>query len=1221
MSQTTSGAALQVDLANEPVTAEVEAAFVDFFSRIEPIAAGLARRAASYVLHGGDGLAEIAQHQAAASAAFRHYLWHLSAPAAKHVARVSLGVAVRLAEVRAAIEATPRVKQAQAAAGVDGRLTAFWREYHFSTEALPMSWILRAAEHWGIADSALITSLYHDRGYWPTQLRRRTITDLGSYLVEKAAVVRAVLDQLEPAAIKDMLTDIVHLEMLSGALLEVVLDATTSSRIVLAKAARAILTHADEAELYDRLQDRLANGAEAERREAALALSQHIGANAREVLAAAVARETSMAAKAGIETALGLIDAVDSWNASKPAAIPPGHSAIAAVDGNWHLIPDPEPLPAEKPLSPAAEAVLRRAFAIYNAAVQAHTRKHGQPPQFCDEITPEQQNAIIGYIATGAYDGDDLPRLAFRFERLCDLRRRPIDDFAPTEITKLAGAGLTLPQAVRLVGFYSPTWGCSLIHELIHSAEDARLAPLRAQIDDGADFRHVAELYQPIKRHGSGDSDITPAVIMAQAFGSYFFKDMPEVLSPSTFYFYLDHVDVVEEALGDTKADGVLEFIETWPFVPASLLQALLQFGLVGHKQSRGRARALLAHTSIAPVLITRLADKDKAVRYAAADWIGRRRFASAEPALRAALAREKTDEGKAAMLTALSRIGADIADALDVDALEAEARKGLAKVAPEQLAWFPFHELPPLRWRDGTALPDDVARWWVVQADRLKNPAGNAMFDLSLDRMMPDSAAALGLLVLKTFVDADTRTIDPADALAEAEKEADRLIATTGWALATDRQRYVDSYFSHYIQRHQGASEHRGSLGLSVRAPGAEAAEIVGRYLKDHGDKVNQAKALLQALARNPAPAAIQGVLAAANRLKQKSTQALARELVEFIAEERGWTADELADRTIPDAGFGSTGAIELDCGSGRLFKALYCGNGRIDLLNAEGKPVKALPEPKGEADKELAATAKKTLSAAKKAVKQVETTQRLRLYEAMCVERSWTPDTWTTYLAQHPIARGLVQRLVWLALDADGHATASFRLLDDGSLSDNDDNAVSLEGVAAIKLEHWVLMDDTDIQAWAKHLADYEVAPLFAQLSKPANPLAANPDATEIDARHGWIIGNLKLANLCDRHGFARGDVNQDGGGFTDYVKRFPSLRLCAVLEFEGSYVGATDSFDCALDAMSYRRIGASGRPSGARIKIGAVPKVLLAETCADLVAIAAAGTGPGAEVAATA
>ena len=159
------------------------------------------------------------------------------------------------------------------------------------------------------------------------------------------------------------------------------------------------------------------------------------------------------------------------------------------------------------------------------------------------------------------------------------------------------------------------------------------------------------------------------------------------------------------------------------------------------------------------------------------------------------------------------------------------------------------------------------------------------------------------------------------------------------------------------------------------MRAPGPDAAAMMRRYLKDYGHKVNQSKALLTALSRNPAPAAIQAVLAAANRLKQKTVQALARELIDDVAERRGWTADELADRTIPDSGFDETGEMELDCGEGRMFRAVYRGDGKIELLNPDGKVVKALPAVRNDADKEPLDASKKALSGARKEVKQVET------------------------------------------------------------------------------------------------------------------------------------------------------------------------------------------------------------------------------------------------------
>jgi len=172
----------------------------------------------------------------------------------------------------------------------------------------------------------------------------------------------------------------------------------------------------------------------------------------------------------------------------------------------------------------------------------------------------------------------------------------------------------------------------------------------------------------------------------------------------------------------------------------------------------------------------------------------------------------------------------------------------------------------------------------------------------------------------------------------------------------------------------------------------------------KEHGKKVSQTKALLACLARNPAPAALQVVLGVSNRTKQKSVQAYAGDLVDDAADRRGWSPDELADRTIPSAGLDENGELGLDCGEDRQFKAVYLGDGKLNLLNPQGKPVKALPGPRGDEEKEVVAAAKKQLASARKEIKQTETAQQERLYEALCIGRVWPLELWQSYLVRHP-------------------------------------------------------------------------------------------------------------------------------------------------------------------------------------------------------------------------
>jgi hypothetical protein len=228
------------------------------------------------------------------------------------------------------------------------------------------------------------------------------------------------------------------------------------------------------------------------------------------------------------------------------------------------------------------------------------------------------------------------------------------------------------------------------------------------------------------------------------------------------------------------------------------------------------------------------------------------------------------------------------------------------------------------------------------------------------------------------------------------------------------------------------------------------------------------------------------------------------------------------------------------------------------------------------------------------------------------MCVERTWAPETWVTYLQRHPIAGRLCQRLVWLALDAEGLMLASFRALEDGTLSSNADDTVDVGKAATIKLAHQALLPAADAEAWAAHLQDYEVEPLFPQFGKALLGAEGNAgEATAVEDRKGWMIDSFKLQGAVGKLGYERGEVG-DGGGFYEYVKRFDGVGLRAVIEFSGSYVGASESFACALIGLSFQRIAAQGRRIGKPLCLSEVPPVMLSEAWGDLHAVAAAGSG---------
>ena len=984
----------------------------------------------------------------------------------------------------------------------------------------------------GEPKAALLHHLYGPKNYTTDRFSQR-VEGLADYLVENVDLVVATLPHLHADGRERLMHDLGRLKIGTGVFFDMVFASAVGASKTLRKAARAMLQETPADSLLGKAAETLASSSTEERRATVELLAMLVGAPAADTLAAHSEREKSRAVRDAIAGALARVGAAPAAKTTEQAAC-----GMPAIDGSMIDIPSVPPFPADTPLPAEALEPIRRQIAPFNAMVarqnaeqkalfEARGWNWSWPRPTIDESTAV--NRFLALVNGGGKVDPFSPMMRNREwdqKPLRDLLCRP--DFTLWHLLRLVRADLYNGRTVLFV--VNGTSGIL----------PSRM--LRARLEQGLDFRLVVRMLDTLGLPADGAMRMSLHRYWGQNAG---YADLD---CPTLAFYFLEHLDLIEEALGvrpksgehELGEKGALQLLAWLPKIPERLLRPLLELALGPGKQLRAPARKLLTTAAgIDDAIVARLADARKEVRAGAAEWIGERGIKAAVPALKAALKKETSEEGRAALLTALARLGEDISDHFSHKTLKAEAEKGLAKTPAKSLAWFPFAALPSLKWRDGKRVDPAVVKWWIVLADKLKDPAGNALFELYLDRLKTADAERFGLFLLQTFIERDTSTCSEQDALAAAKQSADqRLQWWQSWQQRNPEQaaqrpfNYEQTFAAAKaakLREHiHSCSENKGLLGLTICAPGPDAGALVRRYLKDNGNKVNQSKALLIALARNPSPAAIQVVLAAANRLKQKTVQGLAKALIDGIAEQRGWSADELADRTIPTAGFDEAGEMELDCGEARLFRAVYRGDGRIDLINPDGKAVKALPAPRGEADKEAVGESKKALANARKEVKQVEDMQRQRLYEAMCVERTWAPETWVTCLQHHPIAGRLCQRLVWLALDGEGRMKSSFRALEDGTLSSNTDERVELVGAAAVELAHQALVSPADAEAWVRHFGDYEVEPLFPQFGNPL--LSAKGDvkeATAIEDRKGWMIDTFKLQSAVAKFGYERGEV----------------------------------------------------------------------------------------------
>ena len=658
------------------------------------------------------------------------------------------------------------------------------------------------------------------------------------------------------------------------------------------------------------------------------------------------------------------------------------------------------------------------------------------------------------------------------------------------------------------------------------------------------------------------------------------------------------------------------------PSLPAKVIAPLFAVALGSAKTDRpGAQETLNRFPDKETRIIAALSDGKAETRTVAAQWLGKLRHAPAIEALETAVAKEKNDVAKGALLDTLELLGRPVDKYLKRDALETEARKTLAKGIPKDLEWFPWTALPEVHWADsGQAVPVDVVKLFLVQAVKQKSPEPNSVLRKYCAMIAPRDREALGQFVLDAWLQEDVKPIPADEAMTKARAHATALHQSMTrypqhWANNPSLGKSVDeltamSYPQFARQAAGSAIGSKGLLAVAAACAAERAAPPVQRYLKEwYGTRAAQGKSLIAMLAWIEHPSAIQLMLSVGSRFRTKSFQEEATRQAEALAERKGWTLAELADRTVPSGGFDENGELELSYGP-RQFVARLLPDFKIELFNREGKKIASLPEPRQDDDAETAAAAKKAFSASKKEIKGVVDMQTDRLYEALCTQRQWSFADWSTYLHRHPVLRHLVQRLVWVEIRPDGDNRA-FRPLDDGTLTDHEDNAVEISGEARIQVAHDSLLNPDRVVSWQQHLVDYEIKPLFTQLGRGTYALPADKaGADRIPDFEGYLIEAFALRGRATKLGYTRGPT-EDGGWFFGYEKRFPTLGIQATIEFSGNGLPEENRV-VALTQLTFAGTDKSGGSRGASMKLARIPATLLSECYQDLKLLAAEGKG---------
>ena len=1073
-------------------------------------------------------------------------------------------------------------------------------------KGMSLDWLLSVAEAGGLGIGAVLDVLLsRGAGSYGDRNSVDRFADPGAWLVAHRETVVAALPALGADERAEFAATVGRFGV-APVFLSSLIDLAIGSSKKARSNARQALTGTDPDSLCAELAVRFTKLPPAGRAEL-LEVAALLGAAAEPLLAGWAAGETAPRVLAAIERARG------TEAAAVDEVVPDDATGYLAIDGTWVAIPPQPPLPVSTRIPAETLALLDPAAAAFNVKLFA-----GQDEAERGRWHWSRQFAPVGAAQISALRklGEGSHNLSTRQETALGWIRH-LGTAHPGVAAFFDDPGVTLYHLVRYAVASTNGYFFAIFGDWsgpVGSALARRLAP---STEGAVDIRTLLALWV---QHGGRDP-------VAEHLGSPWYTPLAEQDVP-LWLALADRLELIDEALGMRPQSGArtltprpaLTLLALFPKVPRRYHLALMTLASGANATLRDLARRLLRNApGIEDAIEGLLADGRQEIRAGAAQWLTVRDARDRVSALRRALAKERSELARAAIITALERLGDDVGDLFDNAALLKEAQAGLAKTRPKDLDWFPVEQLPALHWRDGAAIDARVLRWWVVLAAKLKQPGGNALFDLWLDRLAPGDAHRLGSLVLTSWIEQDTRTctVDEANAHAAAHVDAAlqqhqslvRQYPQSAGYWSTDR----DTVFAQLRRMKLGAylgsaADSKGVLALATRIDGADAARRVQPFLKDHGARTAQAKALLDCLAANPSPAALQVVLAAANRAKQRSVQAHAATLVEAVAERRGWTAEELADRTVPTGGLDRDGTLDLDLGRDRTYQLRLGADDALLLLNAEGKEVKALPGPRIENEKPLIESVKKQVATARKEVKQVFAAQTDRLREAMLLGRRWQREDWESFVAAHPLAGRLAARLVWLGLHGDRRA--AFRPLGDGTYSDAADEEVDVALFADVQLAHSSLIDADAIAAWQRHLKDYEVKPPFDQLGRALRVLdPGEAKARAVTDREGWMIETFQLRGIAGKLGYARGQAG-DGGWFTSYERPYRGAGIVAEIEFSGSPL-PEENTPAALHGLSFRQLRGTGW-SGRQLALEEVPPVLLAESRQDYHDIAAKGSG---------
>lgn len=592
---------------------------------------------------------------------------------------------------------------------------------------------------------------------------------------------------------------------------------------------------------------------------------------------------------------------------------------------------------------------------------------------------------------------------------------------------------------------------------------------------------------------------------------------------------------------------------------------------LLGNKSKPVREAAARTLGEISKLDLDRvtrlLADKRADTRDCAVTILSQLKTDQAIRALESRIDEEENDDIRDKILKALETAWETKGKKITMKTIEQRMDRAAEKVDRFKADWFDFKKMPPLMIGK-KKMDEQAVRYLLYRQSRCKEMRPDVEGKPLLVMIDRKTSADFALFVLHSFLDSKM-DVNDRWALALAGLLGDDRIVPI---LTKQIQVWADSY--------------RGKLSEY----GVESLALLGT---------------------EAALTAVSGMIVR-YRTKYRNIKTAAETVFEQVALDRNMTVDELGDRVVPALGFKRNEPRQWTFGDNTV--TLRVGmDFKLTLYHEEKKKfITALPKT---APKEIVEEFKEVRDALKEVLKG----QKLRIENMLVRQYRWPIDRWQDLYCTHPVLRPFTVRLVWGLYDDKGRLKTTFRSLEDGSLTDVNDEQVQLPKTGKVGIIHPLELTDKQRNDWQQHLLDFEIVPPFPQLDRSVIfPTEEESTQLSSDKFFGTILNAMTFKDRAERAGWRRGSVC-DGGMVTAYMKPFTESGVDAFLSIEGFFVGISRDEQITVENLCFVKsnsvqIGSyvyddpGTRTNDDRlIPFGKVPPIVYSEVMGDMQKIA--------------